>query len=98
MEPWLSTVILGFMTGALAFFMKKQLGDIEKNIEKNHRDSLASYKTLNDRVDKLEQKLADTIANLPHTYTLRDDFIRAMSGVEAKLNKILDRLPPKGEC
>ena len=46
------------------------------------------------RICDLEKKWAE----LPFIYTLREDFIRAMSGVENKLNKILDRLPAaKGE-
>lgn len=96
MDQWVSTAILSLMTGALAFFLKKQLGDIEKNIDKNHQDNLASHKNLNDRIDKLETKLQTTIEEMPYRYTLREDFIRAVTGLDAKLDKILDKVG--GNC
>lgn len=95
MEAWVSTVVLGFILGALAFLMKKQLGDIERNIEKNHQDSLKALEAANDRIDKLEIKLQNTIEEMPYRYTLREDFIRAVTGLDAKLDKILDKVGGK---
>lgn len=60
-------------------------------------------KRLQERIDEVEKKeAADTkalaekmdnfIQEAPFKYTLRDDFIRAVAGFDAKLDKILDQL------
>ena len=80
---WLVTTAVMLLVGAIGYFVKRTLDQI-----------VISIKGLESRICDLEQKWA----GLPFIYTLREDFIRAMSGVENKLNKILDRLPAaKGE-
>lgn len=80
---WLVTTAVMLLVGAIGYFVKRTLDQI-----------VISIKGLESRICDLEQKWAE----LPFIYTLREDFIRAMSGVENKLNKILDRLPAaKGE-
>lgn len=80
---WLVTTAVMLLVGAIGYFVKRTLDQI-----------VISIKGLEGRICDLEKKWAE----LPFIYTLREDFIRAMSGVENKLNKILDRLPAaKGE-
>lgn len=80
---WLVTTAVMLLAGAIGYFVKRTLDQI-----------VISIKGLEGRICDLEKKWAE----LPFIYTLREDFIRAMSGVENKLNKILDRLPAaKGE-
>lgn len=80
---WLVTTAVMLLVGAIGYFVKRTLDQI-----------VISIKGLEGRICDLEKKWAE----LPFVYTLREDFIRAMSGVENKLNKILDRLPAaKGE-
>ena len=43
------------------------------------------------RIDKLE----DTIRDMPYKYTLKEDFIRSMSAVDKKLDRILAALGGK---
>lgn len=83
---WLATTGITTLIGIIAYYFKKTSQETSEALEK-----------LNVKVETLEEKLHETVARLPFEYTLREDFIRSMSGVEAKLNKILDRLPPKGE-
>lgn len=89
---WASTTVVGLMISGLIFFLKKQLSDIEKSIEKSRQDSLKARESLGDRIEKLEGKLQSTIEEMPYKYTLRDDFIRAVTGLDAKLDKILDKI------
>ena len=80
---WLVTTAVMLLVGTIGYFVKRTLDQI-----------VISIKGLEGRICDLEKKWAE----LPFIYTLREDFIRAMSGVENKLNKILDRLPAaKGE-
>lgn len=44
--------------------------------------------SLDDRLNKQDErieKLTGQIANLPHVYVLRDDFIRAISGIDTRI-------------
>lgn len=106
---WLITTAVVTALGIIAFFIKKLVTDAEKrdaetrqqftqtlsNMENKFTAAIADTKL---DIRKVEDKLNNLMENLPLTFTLRDDFIRSMSNVEAKLNKILDRLPPvKGE-
>lgn len=82
---WLATTAITLMMGIIGYYFKKTSNETSDAI-----------RSLNLRVEKLEDKLASTVAQMPFNYTLREDFIRSMSGVEAKLNMIIDRLPPRG--
>lgn len=89
---WLATTIIGLMISGLVFFIKKQFSDLEKANEQIHADSVQAREKLNARIEKLEMKLQTTIEEMPYKYTLREDFIRAVSGLERKIDKILDAL------
>lgn len=93
---WVITTAVGLMIAALAYFLKKQISDLVHSIEKNHQENLKAHKDINERVDKLENKLNGTLEELPLRYTLREDYIRTMMGFEAKLDKILDRIGGNG--
>jgi predicted RNA-binding protein (virulence factor B family) len=82
MNSWVTWVIQTatmLMIGALGYYMKREQSATDTKIEK-----------CNERIDKLEDKME----NLPFVYTTREDFIRATTAIEHKLDKILDRLPP----
>lgn len=83
----------------VTFAFTTMVGVIIHNARKANEIITKAIEELSDRMDKVEEKYTNLVAQMPLNYTLRDDFIRSMSGVEAKLNKILDRLPAgKGEC
>lgn len=92
METWISSAILGLLIGTLSFLSKKQLTDIERSVERISEEGRIARKQINDRVDRLESKLQSTIEEMPYRYTLREDFIRAVTGLDAKLDKILDKV------
>lgn len=89
---WALTTIIGLMISGFTFFLKKQINDIESGIEKTRQDSIRARNDLNDRIEKVEKKLQSTIEEMPYKYTLREDFIRAVTGLDAKLDKILDKI------
>lgn len=72
--------------------MSKLSSDFDMGLDKIRHEMTETQNASNKRVEKLEQKLNDFIEAAPYKYTLRDDFIRALGGVELKLNKILDNL------
>ena len=80
---WNLLLTLGM--GAIAYMLKDWKSSIEKNLEKDEG-----------RLDKLEEKLADLRAELPIIYVSRDDFLRAISGldnrVDAGLRNILEQI------
>lgn len=95
---WALTTIIGLMISGFTFFLKKQINDIEKGIEKTRQDSIKARDDLNDRIAKVENKLQLTIEEMPYKYTLREDFIRAVTGLDAKLDKILDKIGGGKQC
>ena len=83
MNDWITWVIqgaIGLMVGALAWFWKQDRKTISKQVAAQDQ-----------RLSHLEKKFEQ----LPFVYTTREDFIRSMTTVEQKLDKIIDRLPPK---
>ncbi|MFQ8869017.1 MAG: hypothetical protein ACLR67_12065, partial [Eggerthella lenta] len=92
MESWITWIIQVVAYGIICFLLKRELNQFDQ------RD-----KRLQERIDEVEKKAsADTkalaekmdnfIQEAPFKYTLRDDFIRAVAGFDAKLDKILDQL------
>ncbi|HOL44631.1 MAG TPA: hypothetical protein PK659_10290 [Methanothrix sp.] len=56
------------------------------------------YYSTNDRVDHMEKQLYELKAELPISYVRREDFIRHEVALNAKLDRIYDRLEKiKGE-
>ena len=73
-----ASVLCTVVVGALAFFAKKTLTQLEKADEKNA-----------DEIKALDGKLNDLKADLPLVYVTREDYIRVMNRIEDKLDKIL---------
>lgn len=49
-----------------------------------------------DSLGKRIEKVENTIQDMPYKYTLKEDFIRSMSAVDKKLDKILTLVDRKG--
>ena len=89
--------------GVVGFFMKNQLTNIQKSISQNSEDIRRQTRKINERIDKVEEKakedvekvakeLHDLKEDLPLIYTLREDFIRTMNGVETSMGKIDNKI------
>lgn len=82
---WGFQLLITGMIGAITYFWKKQSDRID-----------AGMKKLSDRVeqvdakrDELQKELAALKADLPLVYVLREDFLRVMNNVDAKLDQLL---------
>jgi len=81
--------------GVIAFLLKDSNMKTQKRIEQNEKSIEVNEKC----IESLEQKFNDFRADLPKNYVMKDDFIRAMTNVDKKLDKIYDMLASKkGGC
>jgi uncharacterized membrane-anchored protein YhcB (DUF1043 family) len=72
-----SAIMVG--VGTIGFFLKDMNTKTQKRLDANE-----------EQTKDLEQRFNDFRADLPTKYVIRDDFIRAMSNVDTKLDKIYD--------
>lgn len=81
-----ASLICTLVVGALTFFIKRTLTDLEKADEQNKA-----------KIEAVEEKLNDLKADLPLVYVTREDYIRVMNRVEDKLDQILYGGQAKGK-
>jgi hypothetical protein len=85
--------LIQFIVGGILSLVGKLLWDIKKGFEKNAEatskklDSLEE--SLNSRVSELEREFLTYKAKLPFMYVLREDYLRHISDIGNKLDKIL---------
>lgn len=92
MADWVTWIIQVVAYGLIAFLLKRELNQMDERFKQlNNRIDDVEKKT-SANVEAVEKKLNDTINQMPFLYTLRDDFIRAVAGLDSKLDKILDQL------
>lgn len=88
------------MIGALAWFIKKSFDDFKLSIkqvdEKLDKSITALDKKITEcdekhteKYESLQKSLNSLEKDLPLVYTLREDFLRVMNGVDDKLAKLL---------
>ena len=68
-------LLLTLGVGAIAYMLKDWKSSVEKKLEKDEN-----------RLDKLEEKIANLRAELPIVYVSRDDFLRGMSNIDNRLD------------
>ena len=81
---WAVTGAIGLLISALAFFVKRGMD------KKDARD-----KEQDKRIAEVEDKLNNTISQMPFLYTLREDFIRSNAQQNQKLDQIITLLMEK---
>jgi mannose/fructose/N-acetylgalactosamine-specific phosphotransferase system component IID len=81
-----ASLLCTVVVGALTFFLKKTLTNLEAADEKNTK-----------QIEKVEEKLNDLKADLPLLYVTREDYIRIMNRVEDKLDQLLYSNSNKGK-
>lgn len=75
------SIICTVVMGALAFFMKRTLSELENADKKNAND-----------IKELEDKFNSLKSDMPLVYVLREDFIRSMNSVDHKLGQVINLL------
>lgn len=86
---WIAQTVIMLMVGALTYFMKRTLDKIETNVTNLAQKLEKIDEKHGKRYDDLEKQFNDLKADMPFIYTTREDFIRVMNGVDAKLDKII---------
>ena len=79
-----ASLLCTLVVGALTYFMKKTLANLE-NADKQNAD----------HIEKVEDKLNQLQVNLPLVFETREDSIRVMNRIEDKLNRLTYRLLDK---
>ena len=79
-----ASLLCTLVVGALTYFMKKTLANLE-NADKQNAD----------HIEKVEDKLNELQVNLPLVFETREDCIRVMNRIEDKLNRLTYRLLDK---
>ena len=79
-----ASLLCTLVVGALTYFMKKTLDNLE-NADKQNAD----------HIEKVEDKLNELQVNLPLVFETREDSIRVMNRIEDKLNRLTYRLLDK---
>ena len=79
-----ASLLCTLVVGALTYFMKKTLANLE-NADKQNADHIA----------KVEDKLNKLQVNLPLVFETREDSIRVMNRIEDKLHRLTYRLLDK---
>ena len=83
---WAVTGSVGLLISALAFFVKRGMD------KKDTRD-----KEQDKRITEVENRLNNTINQMPFLYTLREDFIRSSAQQTQKLDQIITLLMKREE-
>lgn len=81
-----ASLVCTLVVGALTYFIKKTLTNLESADQKNA-----------EHIEKVEDKLNELQANLPLVFETREDSIRVMNRIEDKLNRLTYRLLDKEE-
>lgn len=76
-----ASIACTIVMGLLAFFMKRTLSSLEESDKKNAAD-----------IKAVAKDLADLKSDMPLVYVLREDFIRSMNSMEAKLDQVITLL------
>ena len=94
MEPqysfWLITGVIGLMVAALAWFMKRLVGELEAKIARTEKANSERMDALEKRIDRQDDRYDDLLKQLPEKYALRDDLIRMAQNIESQLSNIRD--------
>jgi hypothetical protein len=72
--------------------MQAMLGKTEKRLEDKIAENLTAVTTYQCKVQDVERQVLDLRATLPLDYVRREDFIRHEVTINAKLDRIYDRL------
>lgn len=85
---WIVTFAVGLMVGALAWFIKRLVAELESKIERSEKTTGERMEALEKRMDRQEDRYDLLLTQLPEKYALRDDLIRMTQNIEAQLSQI----------
>lgn len=83
---WIITGVIGLLTGALAWYMKRQRDKDDKRMEHIEQTQAQDH-----------ERLERTLRELPLTYTLREEFLRVTTTQTNKIDKLTDMVSDIGK-
>lgn len=92
---WIVQTVIMLGIGAIGYFIKQNEKKTDERITQNEKKIDLLTEKFDSKVEALEDKLSTLKEELPQKYVIRDDFIRAMSNVDTKLDKIYDIITVK---
>lgn len=81
-------VILTAAIGIIVYFLRDLKSSNDKKQDQQDTEISKVRDDLTGEVDKIRDDLTKIITSLPHTYVLRDDFLRAITCLEMKVDTI----------
>ncbi|MEF9974358.1 MAG: hypothetical protein RR893_10580 [Clostridia bacterium] len=94
-STWLVTGAVGLMIGALGWFIRRTISEVESKIVKSEEATRGRFEAIEKRVDKQDERFDQMVKDLPKTYAYRDDLIRMTQAIESRLDRIQDLLLEK---
>ena len=88
---WASQLIITLLIGAITFFLKRTLDKFEAGMKQQSTQLEQMDAKHTKEAADLRKELSDLKADLPLVYVLREEFLRVMNNVDAKLDKLLYR-------
>lgn len=85
---WIVQLIITIIIGVIAYFLKETKNSIDKDIQDNKKD-IQENKT---EINTIRKEFNDFKENMPFHFVLRDDFIRSITNIDKKLDKIYDTI------
>jgi hypothetical protein len=92
-KAWIIQTITMLGIGALGFFIK----DLKKSIEGRIEQNTKGIDNNTEKIETLEEKFSNYKETVAMRYVQKDEFIRAVTSMDKKLDKIYDRVVEKGE-
>ena len=88
---WLIQIATTVGIGIIGYFIRDNSSKTQKMIDQANN----KIDQTDGKLEKLEQKFNDFKSDLPKEFVMKDDFIRAMTNVDKKLDKIYDIIVEK---
>lgn len=83
---WIIQTVTMLGIGIIGYFIK----DLKKSIEEKIANNELSIRENTEKIEDLKEEFNKYKTEMPFHYVLRDDFIRAMSNVDKKLDRIYE--------
>lgn len=101
---WLMQTAIMICIGIIGYFLKdlkksfeQKISNIEFKIDVSEKRMAQENEKMEKRIAELQKNFNDYKDYVSEKYTLKDDFIRAISSVDKKLDKIYDVVVKRGE-
>ncbi len=89
-------IICTLAVAVFGFFIKRELKRLDDADKNNEQEIKEAKKDLDTKLTDLKDDYNKYKAEMPFNFVTRDEFIRAMTNLDRKLDKIYDCIAKKG--